>query len=68
MNLILAILMYLNILLPGGTYYQSFINNEIIELDSQIVLIENDPGQMETVDYVYLPEVPSITILTDGTW
>jgi len=68
MNLILAILMYLNILLPGGTYYQSFINNEITELETQIVLIENDPVQMETVDDVYLDQVPSITILTDGTW
>ena len=68
MNLILAILMYLNILVPGNTYYQSFINDEINALVPQIELIEDDPVQMEEVDDVYLPQVPSITILTDNTW
>jgi hypothetical protein len=66
MNLILAILLYLNILAPGDTYYQSYITDTINSITTQIELIEDDPAQMDEVDDVYLPEVPSIIIVSDN--
>ncbi len=66
MNAILAILIYLNVLTPGNTYYQSDINDTINSLSSQIELIESDPDQMDTIDDVFLPEVPSIIIINDN--
>jgi len=66
MNTILAILIYLNVLIPGNIYYQSFINNTINNLETQIELIENDLDQMDTVDDVDLPQVPFIIIVDDN--
>ena len=66
MNLILAILLYLNILIPGGTYYQSYITDTINAIEPQIELIEDDPLLMDEVDDVYLPQVPSIIIVSDN--
>jgi len=66
MSIILAVLMYLNILIPGGTYYQSYITDTINDMTPQIELIEDDPVQMDEVDDVYLPQVSSIVIIADN--
>ena len=65
MQILLAILLYLHIINPGNTYYQSFINNENLLLAPSIELIEDDPDQMDTINNVYYPQVDTIVIIDD---
>jgi len=65
MQLLLAVLLYLNILAPDNTYYLSFIDAEEALLAPTIELVEDDPVQMEIVNDIYMPMVQRIIVADD---
>ena len=65
MQLLLAILLYLNVISPNNTYYQSYINTQCSVHSLQIDDILEDPIELETVTINDLPEVSSIIIIID---
>jgi hypothetical protein len=65
MNLLLAVLLYLNIISPNNTYYKSYVNAEQQSLSTQIDGVEADPAKMNIVNGTYMPEVNTIVIIDD---
>jgi hypothetical protein len=66
MNLLLAVLLYLNVITSPGTYNLSYINTEGNTLQTQVQQTEADTAKMTIINTVYLPRVNDIVIIDDN--
>ena len=57
MDLIIAILFFLNILVPGTTYTQTDLDAIIIANQTQIMQVEADPAQVNAATTSYTTSV-----------
>jgi hypothetical protein len=63
MQTTLAVLLYMHILVPGGTYTSDFIQTVSQQQEPNIESIEADPNQMNIVMTEDYPQVESIVIV-----
>lgn len=65
MEILLAILLYLQLIVSPGTYTQSHINNLEITHQVEINEVKADPVRMEEVNRVFMPQVSQVVVIND---
>ena len=65
MDTLLSVLMFMNVIVPNGTYNQSYIDQSVSTYSTPISAMESDPNIVGMVLGMYGPEVPSIIIIND---